>query len=164
MQESAQTALFVPEPNRNVIVQDVSGELLVYDLERNIVRRLNRAAAAIWKQCDGKKNVAEIARVVGPEFEGRVDEEVVLLALRRFGRIHLLSGAAPQEKESGKASRREWIKRIGIAAVPLVTSMVVPTSAQAASCLPLGSLCSSNSQCCSGKCVFVLGIGLICQP
>jgi Coenzyme PQQ synthesis protein D (PqqD)/UPF0506 len=164
MQERAQAGLVVPEPNRNVIVQDVFGELLVYDLERNIVRRLNRAAAAIWKQCDGQKNVAEIARAVGPEFEGRVDENVVLLALRRFGRTHLLAGPAPQEKRARKASRREWIKGIGIAAVPLVTSMVVPTAAQAASCLPLGSLCSSNSQCCSGKCILVLGLGLICQP
>src|SRR5690348_6735747 len=103
MQEPARTDLFIPERNRNVITQDVFGELLVYDLERNVVRRLNRAAAAIWKQCDGKKKVAEIARVLGPEFEGRVDEKVVLLALRRFGRTHLLAGAAPQERESGKA-------------------------------------------------------------
>ena len=164
MQESARAVFFVPEPNRNVIVQDVFGEVLVYDLERNIVRRLNRAAAAIWKECDGQKNVAEIARALGPEFEGRVDERVVRWALRRFSKAHLLAGPAPEEKRAMKASRREWIKRIGIAALPLVTSMAVPTAAQAASCLPLGSLCSSGPQCCSGKCLFVLGMGLICQP
>src|SRR5690242_12747596 len=157
MRNRSDAACFIPIPNQNVIVQDVFGELLVYDLQRDIVRRLNRVAAAIWKQCDGQKNVAEIARAVAPQFERQVDEQAVLLALHRFRRAQLLAGPAPEMAPATKASRREWIKRIGIAALPLVTSMAVPTSAQAASCLPLGQPCSSNSQCCSGHCAFVLG-------
>src|SRR5580704_19048040 len=96
MLTSARSASFVPSRNENVIVQDVFGELLVYDLERDIVRRLNRTAAAIWKQCDGHKNVAEIARAVAPQFEARVDEQVVLLALHGFSKVHLLAEPAPE--------------------------------------------------------------------
>jgi hypothetical protein len=144
---------FIPHLNQNVIVQDVFGEVLVYDLERNIVRRLNRAAGAIWKQCDGHKNVADIARAVTPQFEGQVDEQVVLLALRRFSKAHLLAGRAPELARATGVSRREWIKRIGIVALPLVTSMAVPTPAQAASCFPALHTCTLNSQCCSGTCL-----------
>jgi hypothetical protein len=158
MQDSARAASFIPDPNKDVIVQDVFGEMLVYDLERNIVRRLNRTAAAIWKQCDGRKNVAEITRAVAPQFEGQVDDQTVLFAVHRFSRAHLLAGRAPEMAPATKASRREWIKRIGIAALPLVTSLVVPTAAQAASCFPVGHSCTAGSQCCSGLCVIVGGL------
>lgn len=144
---------FVPIPNQNVIVQDVFEELLVYDRERNIVRRLNRAAAAIWKQCDGRKNVGEIARAVAPQFEEPIDEQAVLLAIQLFTRSHLLSGRVPELARARGVSRRELLTRIGIAAVPLVTSMAVPTAAQAASCFPATHACTSNSQCCSGICL-----------
>jgi Coenzyme PQQ synthesis protein D (PqqD)/UPF0506 len=161
MRDLAATASFIPIPNRNVIVQDVLEEVLVYDLERDIVRRLNRTAAAIWKQCDGHKNVAEIARAVAPQFEARVDEQVVLLALHGFSKVHLLAQPAPEMPGAKRVSRRELIKRLGIAALPLVTSMAVPTSAQAASCFVPGHTCSSNSQCCSNLCLpNTLGIGI----
>lgn len=154
-------ASFVPNPNKNVIEQDVFGELLVYDLERNIVRRLNRVAAAIWKQCDGHRDAAEIARTVALQIGNQVNEEVVLLALRRLGKAHLLAERVPPSATHSKVSRRELIKRIGIAALPLVTFMAVPTSAQAASCLQVGQNCSSNTQCCSGLCIpGTLGIGV----
>lgn len=153
MQGFAGAGSFIPNLNQNVIVQDVVGEVLVYDLERNVVRRLNRAAAAIWKQCDGHKSVEEIARAVAPQFEGQVDEQVVLLALHRFSRAHLLAGRGPEMVQATRVSRREWIKRIGIVALPLVTSMAVPTPAQAASCFPALHTCTANSQCCSGTCL-----------
>jgi coenzyme PQQ synthesis protein D (PqqD) len=161
MQSPADPDSFIPHPNANVIVQDVLGELLVYDLKRDIVRRLNRVAAAIWKQCDGRKNVAEIARAVAPQYEG-LDEQVVRLALHRFSRAHLLDGRMSEVARRKGVSRREWIKRIGIGSLPLVTSMAVPTSAQAASCFPLGHSCSSNAQCCSANCIVVGGLGLVC--
>jgi hypothetical protein len=160
MRDSANAASLIPAPNRNVIAQDVFGELLIYDLERNIVRRLNRVAAAIWKECDGQKNVAEIARSAARQIESQVDEQLVLLALERFRRAHLLAGPATEMPRTTKVSRRELIKRIGSAALPVVTSMAVPTAAQAASCFPALHSCTLNSQCCSGVCVpGVGGIG-----
>lgn len=153
MRDLANVASFTATPNRNVIVQDVFGELLIYDLERNVVRRLNRVAAVIWKECDGQKNVAEIARDAARQIESQVDEQLVLLALDRFRRAQLLAAPAAETPRATKVSRRELIKRVGIAALPLVTSMAVPTAAQAASCFPALHSCTLNSQCCSGVCV-----------
>ena len=39
-----------------------------------------------------------------------------------------------------------------IVAVPLVTSIVAPTAAQAATCFPSGHACASGPQCCSNLC------------
>ena len=156
----ARPDLFVPRPKERILVQEVFGELLIYDQERNMVRRLNRAAAAIWKRCDGQKDVAEIARG-GAQAEGQAGKEIVLLALHQFSKVHLLAGPPPESGKAAKISRRELIRRVGLAALPLVTSMAVPTPAQAASCLMVGMECSSNSQCCSGLCLpNVLGIGI----
>lgn len=161
MEGPIKSVAYIPVPNRNVIVQDVFGELLVYDLQRNIVRRLNRIAAAVWKECDGQKSVEEIARAVAPHFELPVDEQVILLALDRFRGAHLLAGTRKNEPRAAQVSRRELIKRIGVAALPLVTSMAVPAAAQAASCFVAGHACSSNNQCCSGLCLpGILGLGV----
>jgi hypothetical protein len=39
-----------------------------------------------------------------------------------------------------------------VVAVPLITSIVAPTAAEAASCFGSGHSCASSSQCCSGIC------------
>lgn len=154
-------APFIPYRSKNVIEQDVFGELLLYDLERNIVARLNCIAAAIWAQCDGLQDVAEIARAVSPQIGNQADEQIVWMALHEFSKAHLLTERIAARARKANISRRELIQRIGIAAVPLVTFLAVPTSAQAASCLQLGQNCSSNSQCCSGLCLpGTLGIGV----
>jgi Coenzyme PQQ synthesis protein D (PqqD)/UPF0506 len=153
MPSSTRPGSFVPNPNQKIIVQDVFGELLIYDLERDVVRRLNRVAAAIWRECDGHQNVAEIVRALAPQFEGQVNEQVVLLTLRRFSRSHLLAEPPPEILDPNRVARRDLIKRLGTAALPLVTSMAVPTAAQAASCFPATHTCTSNGQCCSGNCL-----------
>ena len=161
--EDPEAASFIPILNPNVIVQDVFEEVLVYDLERDIVRRLNPTAAAVWKQCDGRKNVGEIARALAPRFGAQVDGQTVLLALQQFAKAHLLTGRATELAGARGISRRALIKRMGIAAVPVVTSMLVPTAAQAASCFPAGHICSSNGQCCSGVCLPpVPPFGMLC--
>lgn len=45
-----------------VKVKHVGEELLVLDEENGQIHQLNRTASFIWKQCDGKTSVEEIAR------------------------------------------------------------------------------------------------------
>src|SRR5258708_28250884 len=54
-----------------------------------------------------------------------------------------------------RTSRRDAIHALGIAeasALPLLTSLVAPTPARAASCLSDGKPCVNGAQCWSGKC------------
>ncbi|HEY1423043.1 MAG TPA: PqqD family protein, partial [Candidatus Acidoferrum sp.] len=109
-------------------------------------------AAAAWKLCDGEKSTSEVAKLLTQKLAAPVDESVVLLAVEELSKARLLVGT---EKPIRRTSRRDAVRTLGIAgviALPLVTSLVAPTPARAASCLVNGRPCLSNAQCCSGKC------------
>ncbi len=142
--------------NEKIVVQEFDGELLVYDIESNKAFCLNQTATMIWKNCDGKRNVHEIAQNLQDTLKKPVYDEIVWLAIDQFGKDNLL-----QEKFEGvllrtnKMSRRDVIRRIGLAStivLPLVTSLVVPRAASAASCqgacTTLGqNPCNGNASC-----------------
>ena len=116
-----------------LVVQEVPDEVLVYDLESNKAHCLNQSAAMIWKSCDGNNSVSEIAKLVENQAGGKVTEDFVWLAIDQLSENNLL------EKEIssgfGGTSRREVIKKIGLAsmiAIPVIASLVAPQSAMAA--------------------------------
>jgi hypothetical protein len=141
-----------PRARLDCLTREFGDELLVYDQQRNVGHCLNPTAAATWKLCDGKNGASELAKILTRQFSTPVDEPVVLLALEELSKARLL---VEVEKPGRRTSRREAIRAIGIAgaiALPLVTSLVAPTPARAASCLANGRPCVNNAQCCSGKC------------
>jgi len=141
-----------PRARMDCLTREFGDELLVYDQERNVGHCLNPTAAATWKLCDGKNGPPDLAKILTRQFSEPIDEPVVLLALEELSKARLL---VEVEKPVRRTSRREAIRAIGIAgaiALPLVTSLVAPTPARAASCLANGKPCGSNVQCCSGKC------------
>jgi hypothetical protein len=146
----------VPKARRaGLVVQELSGEVLVYDRERNKAHCLNSTAARVWEFCDGKTSVAEIARAIEGEINAPVDEDVIWLGVEQLSKTHLLQEAAKLPEHKSGLSRREVMKRIGLAAavaLPVVTSIIAPSAAQAANCLPSGSACTASAQCCSGLC------------
>jgi hypothetical protein len=142
-----------PRARVDCLSREFGGEVLVYDLQRDVGHCLNSTAAATWKLCDGNSSPSQIARTLSRQFSARVDEAVVLFALDQLADAHLL---VEPEVSIERLSRRVAIRRIGIAAaiaLPLVTSIVAPTPAQAASCLHNLQPCTSNGQCCSNLCV-----------
>ena len=141
-----------PRARADCLSREFGDEVLVYDPQNNVGHCLNSTAAAAWKLCDGNSSPSQIARTLSRQFCALVDESVVLLALDRLADAHLL--VAPEVRVE-RPSRRVVIRRIGIAAaiaLPLVTSIVAPTPAEAASCFPDGHACTSPAQCCSGIC------------
>lgn len=117
---------------KDTIVRQVGDEFLVYDLKTNKAHCLNRIAAEVWMLCDGKTTVAEIVRKVG-ETKPSVDEAVLELAFSRLQEAGLIdqdSGSEPMIP-----SRRVALRKMATAALalPLVTTIRVPTAAQAAS-------------------------------
>jgi coenzyme PQQ synthesis protein D (PqqD) len=141
-----------PQARRDCLMREFGDEVLVYDRERNVGHCLNATAAAAWKLCDGKKSNSELARILTKQLSAPVDESVVQLAVDELSKAHLLVETV---RRSRRTSRREAIRAIGIVsaiALPLVTSLVAPTPARAASCLANGLPCVNNVQCCSGTC------------
>jgi len=138
-----------------LLVHPVDDEVLVYDLARHKAHCLNQAAATVWRHCDGRKSIRDLASIVGRDLEIPFDEQMVLLALGQLDRARLLEQRIPQSPGTSKISRREVIKRVGLAAavsVPLISSVISPTPAQAATCVAKGGACTSSLQCCSKVC------------
>jgi hypothetical protein len=132
-------------------------EVLVFDLETNKAHCLNETAAFVWKRCDGTQSVADITRAFGNESGAAVEESLVWLAIDQLNESNLL--AETVKANFNGQSRREVIKKIGLAAVvalPIVSSLVAPSAASAATCSgAAGSPCVGNGNpgiCCGGNC------------
>jgi Coenzyme PQQ synthesis protein D (PqqD) len=140
---------------RQLITKEVAGELIVYDLESDRVHCLNATAAFIWANCDGRTNVATIARLLEDEFKIPVEQDIVLYALDQLNESKLLDESYTVIVPENAISRRAVMRLAAATALtlPLISSIVAPTAAQAASCLPSGSGCASDSACCSNNCV-----------
>jgi Coenzyme PQQ synthesis protein D (PqqD) len=146
-----------------LVVREFANELLVYDKERHEAHCLNRTAALVWKHCDGHTSVEEISHHLAAETGGdgrtTVDERLVWYALNQFKRDHLLENelevpAGVLASMNGGLNRRQVMRVLGISivALPLVTSMIAPTPAQAATCRAPGAACTTSAQCCTGLC------------
>lgn len=151
-----------------LVVEELPGELLVYDLVRHEAYCLNESAALVWKLCDGKKSVREITQSIGPESPTGMAEDVVWFALDRLHKARLLVGRPAHGELSNNLTRRDLIQKLGLAsvlAIPVITSIVAPVAAQARSCIgpriPAGMCssktkgrCCTNNKVCNGvKCV-----------
>ena len=135
-----------------LVIKELPDEVLVYDLDSDHAHCLNQTAAFVWQHCDGRNTTKQIARKLGQQFDCSVDEKIVWLALDRLARNHLLETQPVPPQEIQGMNRRAVMRALGLAAVPVVTSIVAPTPAQTGSCLPAGSQCSFGTQCCSGIC------------
>ena len=48
-----------------LVIRELNGELLVYDLERHRAHCLNPTAALVFKQCDGRTSPARMGASIG---------------------------------------------------------------------------------------------------
>jgi hypothetical protein len=126
-------------------VRTLGAETLIYDLDRHVAHCLNPVAAAVLAACDGRHDTAAIARVVERDVPG-ASPELVELALARLARARLV------EDVPVGLPRRDVLRRLaqGAALLPLVSSIVAPEAAQAASCAPVGGCCNKKADCCPG--------------
>jgi hypothetical protein len=121
-----------------LLVQEVHGELVIYDEERDRAHHLNRTASLVWRHCDGEKSVADIAAALQKELNPAADENLVWVSLDHLGAVHLLQAPMQRSVEQIRLSRRSVVQKVGMVGVlsllmPAVTSIVAPTPAHAQS-------------------------------
>jgi hypothetical protein len=138
-----------------LVIERLAEEVLVYDTDRDRAHCLNETAAFVWQRCDGRTTTTEIARLLGKQVNATVDEKLVWLALDQLGVNHLLANRLAAPASFAGLNRREMVRALGLAAavaIPVVTSIVAPTAAQAATCKASGDVCLSSPECCSNVC------------
>ena len=122
-----------------VVVEDLAGELLIYDRSTDVAHCLSEVAAVAWRSCEGRATVAEIAdQIVANGLASSHDEAIVLAdaAVAELGEKGLLEEATGFTSE--RVPRRQALRRIagvGMAAAtgPLVFSAAVPNAFASAS-------------------------------
>ena len=139
----------------SLIVKEVDDETLVYDIEADKAHCLNSTAAQIWKSCDGKTSVQEIASQLSVPTGVPADENLVWLALDQLEKFKLLDEAPAKPAMLAGLTRRQMVARLGIAAaaLPAIVSIVAPHAYAQASLRPPGVCCVSPNDCTSGTCL-----------
>ena len=133
----------IPKARENdLVVQELKDEVLIYDLKINKAYCLNETSAAIWNLCDGHNSVSDISRKLSNRLKQLVTDDLVYLALDQLKTDELLSKSDELEIKFNGLSRREAIRKVGLAsmvALPIIASLVAPTAAMAQS--PGSNLC-----------------------
>lgn len=129
---------------RDIVIQELENETLIYDLKANKALCLNQTSATVWKYCNGENSVAEIADKLSVEFKKFVSEEVVKFAIEQLNKENIIENQAEISTHFSTFSRREAIRRIGLTSavmLPIISSVTAPTALQAQSvCLANGTV------------------------
>jgi Coenzyme PQQ synthesis protein D (PqqD) len=133
-----------------LIVQELAEETVVYDQKRHKAHCLNKTAALVWRHCDGKTSPAEIATRLHAELNIPADDRVVSLALNGLQKAKLLQKPLTMANTALRFSRRDLVRKLGVASLllPVVMTIFAPTAAAASSCCTHS--CTSALNCCSG--------------
>ena len=142
-----------PKAKNNVLVEELPDETLVYDLDRHRAHCLNPTAAFLLGAADGTRDIPELARLSGEEFDAPASEEVVRLGLERLQRARLLEWDEPGVVPEG-VTRRQALRKLatlGIA-IPAVMTVVSPLAAQGGSTIAIGDCALATfGRCCTNN-------------
>jgi hypothetical protein len=143
-------AVFMSLPKartEDIVVQESSGELLIYDLTTKRALALNEPAKAVYRACDGKTSIEEIVS------RANLTTDAVYLAIDKLNTENLIENG--YRSPLAGLSRREVMKRVGLsslAAIPVIMAIDTPAAAQTGSCNGTGTTLTTT----------LFGGGLIC--
>ena len=146
-------ALMPRARQKELVVEELQDETLVYDLKRHKASCLNSTAALVWRNCDGRTSVAEVVELLEERSATPTDEGVVWMALDRLDRAHLLSEPVTLPAARDQYSRRQMLRTLRRAAgisllLPVIESIVAPLAAAQGSCITAAA-CRASSQPCN---------------
>lgn len=155
---------------KDIVLQEINNELFIYHLKTDQAFCLNETSALVFNLSTGTNSIKQIKETIENLINKSFPEEIIWLALEQLADNNLLEDGNKFINKANSISRRRIIKKIGLStmvALPLISSVVVPTAVQAGSCsisplgiLNLGALanltvgavspysCNSNSDCC----------------
>jgi len=157
-----------------LVVAELDGETLVYDLELNKAHCLNETAARVWAACSGSHTDAEIAELISFGNGFKLTADAVSLAIDQLSEKNLVSFSDQSDRKP--VSRRDLLRKLGhsaVIALPLISTVVVPKTAMAQSSVcgtPTSCTCigrgSNGGTCPSNNCAFGCTCGDLtgCNP
>lgn len=142
----------LPKIRRGLLVRRIGDETVVYDRESHRAHSLSREAGIVFHGCGGRDSPDAIAESLRRECEmsGPDAASVFEAALSQIAGAGLFEGAPDREPHAeSEPSRRAVLSTLAVvSAAPMVLSILVPTPAQAQTCIPRKRPCSSSTECC----------------
>lgn len=114
----------------DVIEQKLGVETLLYNLRTHKAYSLNETSAIIYQACNGKTTFDEL------KLKNNFSDELIFFTLDELNRENLLKENETYNSPFEDISRREAIKKVGLAsmiALPVISSIVAPNAAMAQS-------------------------------
>lgn len=151
--------------NENIVVQNLENEVLIYDTITNQAFCLNETLAKVYQHCNGKTSFDELRR------KYKFTDDLIYLALDELKARKLLAETSVYQSPLAGMSRREAVRKVGLAtmiALPLISTLIAPTAANAASgAAVVGTRvncqsCATGADCASGNCRPTASGGNIC--
>ncbi len=129
-----------------LLIEDLEGELVIYDRQQDEAHMLNPAAALLWRHCDGNTDTETMAKVLAEKLNLPSDENVVWKGLEELEKAHLLAEPLTRPTNEGGVSRRTLLRRAAVGAgivvaLPTVYSILVPEPVMAGSAGGCGDPC-----------------------
>ena len=135
-----------PARSKDVVVQELGEEVLVYDLVTHKAYCLNETSGKVYKACDGVTTFDQLRA------KTKFTDEIIFLTLDELKKENLIEEDGSYASPFAGMSRREVIRRVGLASMivlPVISSLVAPTAAMSKSCLDLEESCVTGT-CCPG--------------
>ncbi len=114
----------------DIVMQEISDEILLYNLKSHKVYSLNKTLALIYTHCDGKTTYDDLKLKYH-----NLSDDIIFIALDALKREGLIENGSDLSILNG-FSRREVIKKAGLAsmiALPIISSITAPRAAHAQS-------------------------------
>lgn len=127
--------------NKNIIVQTLGKEVLIYDLNSHQAYNLNETLSLVYHACDGETTFDQLRS------KSKLPDDIVFLALDELQQAKLLEENEQYKSPYTGLTRREIIRRIGFASVialPIISTLVAPLAVNAQSRCPSISPCNGN--------------------
>jgi hypothetical protein len=132
-----------------LLVQEVGDETVVYDGKTKEAHCLSPLADVVFVNSDGRTTIKQLASLAAERLGEPVDEARVLDALAQLEERNLLERSAAQTGRSRREVLGQGAKlSAAAAAMPLITSIVVPTPASAQTALGCGGVPPAGIACC----------------
>lgn len=117
-----------PVSRKFELVREMGGELIILDPRHDVAHRLTADATAVWRACDGLRDSPALAAHTGLD---RPDAERILAELHS---LDLLEDSTSHTRRN--VLRKALVGGAAVAGASAVTSVLVPTPAEAFTSMP----------------------------
>lgn len=125
--------------NSQILIQEIENEVLIYDLTNNKVFNLNKTAAAVWQNCDGKNSLETISK------NTNFPVNLILFTIDELQKYSLFEETFETNLPTDATSRRKMLIQFAASALalPIILGIVAPAAVNAQS----GLVCKRNNAC-----------------